>query len=120
MVYVAAEDKYVNYELVMADKANLYRMDLATGESTQLTTGMWRDADPAWSPTGDRIAFISSRSGNKELYVMDEDGSNLIQLTDTPEDESHPTWSLDGTQIAFARFRLHLKDCGKDTSTLCC
>lgn len=48
-----------------------------------------------------RIAFISDRDGNQELYVMNADGSNLKRLTDTEHNEQNPSWSPDGTKIAF-------------------
>lgn len=48
-----------------------------------------------------RIAFISDRDGNSELYVMNTDGSGLKRLTDTEADEWYPSWSPDGRRIAF-------------------
>ena len=57
----------------------------------------------AWSPTREQIAFVSSDSGNDEIWVVNRDGSNLLQLT---RDEwswwdKHPSWSPDGNQIVF-------------------
>ena len=39
---------------------------------------------PAWSPDGGKIAFVSTRDPNFEIYVMDADGSNQIRLTYLP------------------------------------
>jgi TolB protein len=64
-----------------------------------------RDADPAWSPDGRRLAFATERDGNGEIYVVDADGSGAVRLTDDPSADSHPTWSPDGTRIAFASRR---------------
>ncbi len=41
----------------------------------QLTTSAADDVDPAWSPDGAKIVFISNRDGNFEIYVMNADGS---------------------------------------------
>jgi Tol biopolymer transport system component len=58
----------------------------------RLTRNESFDGDPAWSPDGQRIAFISDRDGNDEIYVMNADGSGQQRLTRTPEDESFPAW----------------------------
>ena len=55
-----------------------------------------------WSPDGTHIAFVSTRSGNVDLFVMNADGSDVQQLTNTGERVRHPTWSPDGSQIAFS------------------
>ena len=50
-----------------------------------------------------RIAFISDRNGNEELYVMNADGSDVTRLTDTGGHISYDhRWSPDGRRIAFA------------------
>lgn len=58
--------------------------------------------DPAWSPNGDRIAFVSTNSGNDEIYTVTLDGAVTKQLTVNQfEWDKHPSWSPDGTQIVF-------------------
>jgi hypothetical protein len=71
--------------------------------SDRQVTGMSKMAyDPAWSPRGDRIAFVSLESGNDEIYLVDEEGNNLVQLTRNEwEWDKHPAWSPDGSQIVF-------------------
>jgi Tol biopolymer transport system component len=73
------------------------------------------DGYPKWSPDGSRIAFVSFRDGNTDIYVMDSDGSNVIQLTEDPyamvnflwssARDLYPTWSPDGRQIVFSSER---------------
>jgi TolB protein len=48
-----------------------------------------------------QIAFVSTRSGNKEIWVMDYDGSNQRQLTTLRSISLTPRWSPDGSRIAF-------------------
>lgn len=50
-----------------------------------------------------KIAFVSDRDGNFEIYVMNPDGTDQTRLTFTPENESYPTWSPDGSTLAFLR-----------------
>ena len=63
-------------------------------------------------PPRDTIAFVSSRTGNPEIWTMKSDGSQQTQLTNNSEVDSDPTLSLDGTQVAFVRgtppFRLRV------------
>lgn len=63
------------------------------------------DAYPAVSPDGTKIAFVSTRDGNSEIYVMDADGSNPVNLTRHPSADLDPAWSPDGTKLAFASSR---------------
>ncbi len=52
-----------------------------------------------------KIAFISDRDGNRELYIMDYDGMNQIRLTYTKGMEMLPAWSHNGEMIAYTSFR---------------
>src|SRR6187431_248232 len=58
---------------------------------------------PAWSPDGRKLAFVSRRDGNAEVYVMNADGSGLRNVTGTPSDDLDPAWSPDGRAIAFVQ-----------------
>ena len=47
----------------------------------RLTRNAARDLAPAWLPDGQKIAFVSERDGNSEVYVMNADGSGQRRLT---------------------------------------
>jgi TolB protein len=51
-----------------------------------------------------QIAFISARTGNKELWIMDYDGSNQHALTSLGSISLTPRWSPDASRIAFTCF----------------
>jgi TolB protein len=72
-------------------------------EQRNLSRHPAHDSDPAWSPDGRKIAFISRRDGRLEIYVVNADGSGLRRLTHSPRGEYSPAWSPDGREIAFLR-----------------
>ncbi len=51
-----------------------------------------------------RIAFVSSGTGNKEIYVCDFDGGNIRQLTRTKAITLSPAWSTDGLWMAYTSY----------------
>jgi Tol biopolymer transport system component len=78
-------------------------MDADGKNQTRLTKNEVSDSEPAWSPDGKKIAFISDRDIKDifEIYVMDADGKNQARLTNNESSVYMPTWSPDGKRIAF-------------------
>jgi len=66
-----------------------------------LTRNSAHDTHAEWSPDGKRIAFISNRTGDFEIYVMRADGTNVKQLTHRQGRDGRPRWSPDSRTIAF-------------------
>lgn len=82
--------------------SQLWIVDLTNGARRQLTDFQAIAYDPVWSPTGNRIAFVSPEPGNDELFVINSDGSGLTQLTQNDwEWDKYPSWSPDGQQLVF-------------------
>ncbi|RJP28023.1 MAG: hypothetical protein C4533_05985 [Candidatus Omnitrophota bacterium] len=80
---------------------DIWTINLASKEISQLTSGpFWNDC-PKWSPDGKKIVFISNRSGTPEIFIMDEDGKNQQQITSSGKWHNTPDWSPDGKQIVF-------------------
>lgn len=52
-----------------------------------------------------KIAFISDRDGNKELYVMDWDGRRQVRLTANKSLDLSPSWDPDGKHIAYVSYK---------------
>jgi Tol biopolymer transport system component len=59
------------------------------------------DYSPVWSSDGSKIAFLSWRDGNREIYIMNPDGTNQTNLTQNSVDDDKPCWSFDSKQLAF-------------------
>ncbi len=58
-------------------------------------------AEPAYSPDGSRLAFVSTRDGQPEIYVMDADGTNPSRLTNAPGADGDPSFTADGRAVLF-------------------
>ncbi|HEY7307433.1 MAG TPA: protein kinase [Bryobacteraceae bacterium] len=81
---------------------NIYRIS-ATGVDapTKLIASTLRDQGATYSADG-RIAFISDRSGSREIWMAKGDGSNQVQVTHFNGPQlDHLRWSPDGRSLAF-------------------
>jgi Tol biopolymer transport system component len=86
-----------DYDILLADRDGRGRRVLVDSPLS--------DANPAWSPKGDLIAFTSGPvldrdPGDEDIYVVRPDGTDLTRLTG-PGPDGSPVWSPDGARIAF-------------------
>lgn len=92
-------------------RTHLYVYDIESKTMTQITFGDFDDNQPAWSPDGKSVAFVSNRTDepdsnyNTDIWVVAADdpdqGKTLLQVTKNPGADSSPTWSPDGKSIAY-------------------
>ncbi len=75
--------------------------DAATGQSRQVTNGKNSSVQPAWSPDGMSLAFISDRDGKRQIYRIAVRGGEAERLTSTDDGISNFAWSPSGDAIAF-------------------
>jgi LysM repeat protein len=80
----------------------LYWVGAGGGNYQRLTTD---GTDTAPAGHGTKVAFMSARDGNWEIYRINMDGSGLQRLTENGSQDGLPTWSPDGTSIAFVSNR---------------
>jgi dipeptidyl aminopeptidase/acylaminoacyl peptidase len=70
------------------------------GEPRQLTRG-GSDTRPRWSPDGQKLAFISARSGTPQIYWIALEGGEGTRLTSLSTGADNELWSPDGRTVAF-------------------
>ena len=96
-VDVSPDGKTIVFDML----GDIYSMPLSGGEVTPLTNGIEWNFQPAFSPDGQHIAFISDRDGNDNIWVMDREGDNLVQVSrETQHNVHNPAWSPDGLWLA--------------------
>jgi dipeptidyl aminopeptidase/acylaminoacyl peptidase len=97
--------------LIGARRSHLFLVDVASGKSTQLTSGDISVSDVQWSPDGSELAFAASVGEDRDLtacssvFVVPADGGEPVQLTPATSLLAAPTWSPDGE---------HLVVCGQE------
>jgi tricorn protease len=86
-------------------RGDIFTAPIEKGPTRNLTrTSNAHDKHARWSPDGRRIAFISDRSGEEQVWVVDQDGTGQPeQLTDRFKAMLYaPEWSGDGKRLAFS------------------
>ncbi|MBK5501428.1 S9 family peptidase [Peribacillus sp. TH14] len=79
--------------------SNLYMFSLITNETQQWTFGENRDTSPCWSPDGKNIAFISDRSGKKQVHLISTVGGESQQITHFINGATNQIWSPCSTKL---------------------
>jgi uncharacterized protein YjdB len=82
------------FELYALERTNLAALRKVGTETASVE-------EPAVSPDGSRIAFVSARDGNPELYTMNADGSEWRRITTDPGADGRPVFTADGQAIVF-------------------
>jgi len=83
---------------------DIWIIPASEGEAKQLTFHESRDDQASWSPDGTQIAFMSERTGKRDIWIISVSGGEPVRFT-KESDNSWPTWSPDGKKIAFASKR---------------
>jgi uncharacterized protein YjdB len=95
---VVSSSRAGKFQLYAAERANLAQL-------TRIAPDTSSGTDPAFSPDGARIAYVTSRDGNAEIYVMNADGTEPTRLTTEPQADGRPVFTPDGQAILFHSYR---------------
>jgi len=90
-------------KLAFSAMTHLYTVDLPGGKPQRLTSGNATEFQPAWSPDGKWIAYVSWSSSGGQLWKIAASGGAPRQLSKSQAVYSNPAWSPDGTRIVLLR-----------------
>jgi dipeptidyl aminopeptidase/acylaminoacyl peptidase len=103
---ISPDGKWVAYTVSTPDLdsnrgvSNIWLVSTTGGAPAQLTQS-GHDSSPVWSPDGKTLAFLSSRSGNSQVYLLSLEGGEAHALTKLSTGADLVKWSPDGKTIAF-------------------
>ena len=92
-----------NFKDIMTDgnRSNLWIINSDGSSNRPLTSGSNNYYAPRWSPSGDRIAFISNADGKPQLYMRWMDDGTTAKISSLQKSPSSVQWSPDGQHLAF-------------------
>ncbi|HEY6352135.1 MAG TPA: S41 family peptidase [Candidatus Angelobacter sp.] len=119
-INIASDDKENDVETVtIRNDANSYDLSPSTkraaisahgeifsvatdrGDIERVTQSFSREMDPAWSPDGKWIAFVSDKTGRDEVWMAHEDGNGLKQISDADTEKHQIQWAPDSKALIY-------------------
>ncbi len=91
--------------LLLVYAGDIWSVPAGGGDARQITSHVGGDTHPRFSPDGDRIAFVSARTGNGDLYVLHLKTGDLRRLTHHGGGDALGCWSPNGDWLYFTSRR---------------
>jgi serine/threonine-protein kinase len=89
---------------VEGSNQDIWVYDIERGSRTRVTTDLKRDLSPAWSPSGEQVAYSSDRTGEYDIHLRSADGTGKETVVAShPEREFVNDWSRDGNYLLYRR-----------------
>ncbi|MDT8342362.1 MAG: hypothetical protein RQ751_12685, partial [Longimicrobiales bacterium] len=99
-VDVSPDGRQIVFDLL----GDLYLLPIEGGRAKRITEGMAFDAQPRFSPDGERIVFVSDRSGGDNVWTLRLDFTDTTQVTQgNNASYISPEWMPDGRHLVVSR-----------------
>lgn len=93
---------YIALAAKAGERDHLFVIDVKDGDvDRELDFDLDGLFSPAWSPTGDRIAFVGLKDGASDIYYVDLADESIHAVTSDPFSDTDPSWSPDGERLVF-------------------
>jgi C-terminal processing protease CtpA/Prc len=110
---IAGEAQFLRYPVPSPDgsricfsyQGDLWLVSTESGTASRLTVNPGYDFNPKWAPDGSRIAFVSDRETNDQIYSMKPDGTDLKQHTFYAGGNRLYSWRMDSKGLIFGSKR---------------
>jgi TolB protein len=86
------DGKQIAFQRVHDGNTDVFVITVATRSVRRITTDAAFDGDPTWNPNG-RIAFVSTRSGNREIWSILPNGTGLALVLRHKGPDIDPAWA---------------------------
>lgn len=93
---------FVSFE---RNRAEIYVIDVTTGQRQLITRFPGINGAPEWSPDGSKLAVVLSKDGSPNIYLLDVATKQLQQITRGLAIDTEPTWAPDGRTLYFTSNR---------------
>ncbi len=88
-------------EIAFVSGGDIWRVAAAGGEASLVVSHPAQESRPLYSPDGQRLAFVSTRTGGGDIYVLTLANGELVRLTYDDSPEQLDAFSRDGNWIYF-------------------
>ena len=96
--------------LAFSALGRLYTLDLPGGEPRRVVKGEGHEFQPAWSPDGTMLAYVTWTAEGGHLWKVASRGGVPVRLSRVPALYSNPVWTPDGARIVVLKGNAYDRD----------